>query len=302
MPSPWSRPARTREVVQAARAVADGREDVVVPRHEGLPAAVAGLADAVSVLADRARMLQAENVALLTELADELRTPLASLDAWLDALGEGRVAPDDASLGAMRVQTQALRVVVSDMGDAVLAGGGPVQLELAVLPLGPIVVTACRLFRQQAMDRGVRLSGVLDDDLPDVLIDPDRVVDVLARLLDNAVRHTPPHGEIVASARRCDAGVVLAVTDTGDGLREDVLPRLFDRFYRVEGAREHGRRGRGLGLAVAKALVEAHGGRISASSPGLRLGSSFDVELPAHVRVERASDLDAAGQLADTTS
>lgn len=256
-----------------------------MPDPAGLPPAVVSLAEAVADVAERARMVAEEHNSLLTDLADELRTPLASIDAWLDALVEGRVVADESTVKAVRAHTHALRVVASDIGDAVLAGGGPVLLELAQLPLGPIVVTACRLFRAQALDRGVRLAGEVEDDLPEALIDPDRMVDVLVRLLDNAVRHTPPQGEIIVAARRrpdrADR-VVLSVTDTGDGLRPDVLPRLFERYYRADSAKERARGGRGLGLAVARALVTAHGGTLCAASDGPGEGATFAVELPAH--------------------
>jgi signal transduction histidine kinase len=115
-----------------------------------------------------------------------------------------------------------------------------------------------------------------------VRIDADRIGQVLGNLLDNALRHTPPGGTVTLACRRVDNWVEYRVADTGDGVAADHLPHLFDRFYRVDTARDRGHGGSGIGLAIAKALVESHGGGISVTSPGPGHGTTFRVRLPDH--------------------
>ncbi|GGR98913.1 hypothetical protein GCM10010169_49390 [Micromonospora fulviviridis] len=119
---------------------------------------------------------------------------------------------------------------------------------------------------------------------PDVgLIDADaeRLGQVLGTLLDNALRHTPPAGSVSARATRDDGGVHLGIADTGDGIDARHLPHVFERFYRADTARDREHGGSGIGLAVARAIVVQHGGRISAASEGPGKGATFTVTLPA---------------------
>jgi len=120
------------------------------------------------------------------------------------------------------------------------------------------------------------------DGLPELSLDPERMGQVLGNLLDNALRHTPAGGTvtIAAAAHRPTGGVALSVTDTGEGIPAEHLPHVFERFYRVDTARDRTHGGSGIGLAIAKALVEAHGGQVAATSPGTGQGSTFRVVLP----------------------
>ena len=113
-----------------------------------------------------------------------------------------------------------------------------------------------------------------------MLIDPDRIGEVLANLLENALRHTPPEGQVRVAATADSDHVELAVTDTGEGIEPSHLPRIFERFYRVECARDRASGGSGIGLAIAKALVETHGGTIRAESAGVGRGTTLRLQLP----------------------
>jgi signal transduction histidine kinase len=113
----------------------------------------------------------------------------------------------------------------------------------------------------------------------DISADPDRIGQVLAGLLANALRHTPPGGRVTVTAQPAACGVRITVTDTGDGIAAEHLPHLFDRFYRADAARDTARGGSGIGLTIARALVSAHGGTITAASAGP--GACFTITLPA---------------------
>src|SRR5205823_13572947 len=138
-------------------------------------------------------------------------------------------------------------------------------------------------------DHLVEIRADIPEDAPAVWGDRERIHQVLFNLLDNAVRYTPPGGEVVVAARREGARCVVRVEDTGPGIPPEHLPFLFERFYRVDQARSRGEGGTGIGLAIARSVVEAHGGRIWAESEVGR-GSVFTFELPlATSRVRSAS-------------
>jgi signal transduction histidine kinase len=157
------------------------------------------------------------------------------------------------------------------------------QLELDVRP-----VAAAELLRAAAAAaapaftaKGVELRVEVRGEAPTVHLDPDRAREVLVILLDNALHHTDRGGLVTLSADPADREVVLGVTDTGDGLEPDQLERVFERFYRVDRSRSRDRGGSGIGLTIARALVEAQGGRMWAESDGRGHGSRFSMRLPA---------------------
>jgi two-component system sensor histidine kinase BaeS len=130
--------------------------------------------------------------------------------------------------------------------------------------------------------KGVRLVTDIAAGLPEVSLDPERMGQVMGNLLDNALRHTPAGGTVTISATTSpgSGGAKLSVADTGDGIPAENLPHVFERFYRVDTARDRAHGGSGIGLAIAKAFVEAHGGRLAATSPGTGQGSTFRIFLP----------------------
>jgi signal transduction histidine kinase len=131
-------------------------------------------------------------------------------------------------------------------------------------------------------EKGVELKSAVSEDLPSVLADVHRVVQVLSNLLSNALRHTPVGGRVVVKAEAAGDEVAFEVTDTGTGIAPEHLERLFERFYRIDKSRSRGeaRGGSGVGLAISRALVEAMGGRIRVESPGLGEGATFVFTLP----------------------
>ena len=129
--------------------------------------------------------------------------------------------------------------------------------------------------------KGVALTSDIAPGLPDLWADPQRLDQVLANLLTNALRHTDAGGTVRVTATPAGGSVQIQVSDDGDGIAAEHLPRLFERFYRADSARDRAHGGSGIGLAIAKALVDAHHGRITATSAGVGTGATFTVELPS---------------------
>ena len=219
---------------------------------------------------------------MAADIAHELRTPLAVIQANLEAMLDGIRPLSAEEVADVHRETQLLSRLVTDLRDLSLAETGQLLLRKELTDLSALVRTSVARFSSWAEDKGVRLDVEAAADLPRVEVDPDRVAQVLGNLLDNALRHTLPGGEVVVrlqpGAQRDEVRVT--VSDTGSGIPEEHLPNIFERFYRADRARTRTGGGSGIGLAVVKQLVEAHGGRVWAESQPEE-GTAFRFVLPA---------------------
>jgi len=219
---------------------------------------------------------------MLRDLAHELRTPLTTVRGYVEALADGVMTLDPDTEGTIVSELARVERLVDDIATVSRAEERQLDLHLRRTAAGDLVAAAVAAAALAYEDGGVLLLAEVETDLPAVVADPDRVQEVLANLLENALRHTPAGGRVTVSAREGAAGAVeLVVSDTGDGLAAEHLPRVFERFYRVDTGRSRGRGGSGIGLAIARALTEAHGGRIRVESPGSGRGATFTITLPA---------------------
>jgi len=225
---------------------------------------------------------------LVANVSHELKTPITAIRAHLENLADGVEVADPRTLQLMLTQTERLGRLVDQLLDLSRLESGEVPFQVEVVPVAPLV---SRVISEISMGRSI--SDVrIDDDVPPHLAaeaDAERIHQVLFNLVDNAVRFTPPGGEIRVTARPDGGRVHVSVTDTGVGISPEHLPRVFERFYRVDPARSRDDGGTGIGLAVARSIVEAHGGRIVAKSdPGH--GSAFTFDLPAVEAAVAAND------------
>jgi signal transduction histidine kinase len=216
---------------------------------------------------------------LVANVSHELKTPISALRAHLENLLDGVEQADPNTLQIMLGQTERLTRLIDQLLDLSRIESGELRLNRTVVPLHPLVREVLSEIEMARADRGVRVADAVPDDLPPVLVDRERVHQVLFNLLDNAVRYTPPGGEVTVEARPANGGCQVAVIDTGPGIAPEHLPRLFERFYRADAARSRGDGGTGIGLAIARSVVEAHGGHIRAESRVGR-GSVFTFDLP----------------------
>ncbi len=269
-----------------AAQVAAGRYDVrVIPPHIGVE--FDDLADAFNRMGARLEQSERMRRRLMADVAHELRTPVATIAGYLDALEEGVEDLTPATVDVLRAQAARLTRLASDLAAVTSAESGALTLALEPAAPGELASFAAEVARPRYEAKGVELTVFVDDDLPPVSADRDRLGQVLGNLLDNALRHTPTGGRVDVTARRIPDGVRLGITDSGDGIDPAHLPHVFERFYRVDAARDRGHGGSGIGLAIARALVEAHGGIVSVHSDGVGRGATFTVDLPSYPAAPR---------------
>jgi signal transduction histidine kinase len=266
-----------RDLTGAIQAMARGelRQEVPVRSSDELGTLTATFNQMSADLA-RANDLRRQQIA---DIAHDLRTPLTVITGYIEALRDGVLRPTPARFDAMNTEAQHLKRLVDDLRTLSLADAG--ELPMTPQPTAPaaLLERLAAAYAPQAAARGIALAVDAAPDLPEVAVDPERMVQVLGNLVTNALRHTPAGGRIDLAARAEGARVTLTVTDTGEGIPPDVLPHIFDRFYRGDPARSQPDGESGLGLAIAKSIVEAHGGTIAATSaPGQ--GTTFTITLP----------------------
>jgi signal transduction histidine kinase len=195
-------------------------------------------------------------------VSHELRTPLAVVQGDVEAIIDGVHPADETHLRAILDETHVLSRLVEDLRTLSLAESGALALHREPTDLASLARATAAAFAPRAAEAGVSIETSAAPDLPPAEVDPVRVRELLTNLVSNALRYTPRGGRVRIEAQRDGAGAVtLAVSDTGAGIPPEQLARIFDRFYKSPESR-----GAGLGLAIAKKLVEAHGGTIAAAS------------------------------------
>jgi signal transduction histidine kinase len=215
---------------------------------------------------------------LVANVSHELKTPISALRAHLENLLDGVEQPDRATLQVMLAQSERLSRLVEQLLDLSRLESGDIPFDRSAVDLAPVVEQVVSEVHVGAPGR-VSVRQDLPPDLPRVWADRERMHQVLFNLLDNAVRFTPAGGTVTVSGARRGVRVQVRVADTGPGIPKEHLPHVFERFYRVDQARSRGDGGTGIGLAIARSIVEAHGGRIWAESEEGE-GSVFGFDLP----------------------
>ncbi|MFN2544321.1 MAG: sensor histidine kinase [Actinomycetota bacterium] len=240
---------------------------------------VGQLADAFNRMASELASVERLRRDLVANVSHELKTPISALRARLENLLDGVERPDPEVLQVMLQQADRLSRLVEQLLDLSRLDSGDVPLAPHELELDGLVREVVSEVAVARAGHLVRFRDELPSDLPMVWADRERIHQVLFNLLDNAARFTPPGGEVVVSGGRVPGRCEIRVTDTGPGIPPEHLPFLFERFYRVDQARSRGVGGTGIGLAIARSVIEAHGGRIWAESE-IGRGSVFGFDLP----------------------
>jgi len=267
-----------QQLAAAAEQIAAGGYGTSVPASR-LGAEFARLDAAFNRMAATLEGTERRRRELLADLAHELRTPIATLDSFLEGVEDGVLPPSRETWRTMRDQTSRLRRLVEDVGTVSQAEERRLDLSGAPLDLADLATEAVRSAEPGFHDKGVALA-LHTAALPTLTGDRDRLREVLDNLLDNALRHTPPGGHVEVSVASRRGAVQLTVADDGDGIAAEHLGNVFERFYRADAARGRATGGSGIGLTIARALVRAHDGDIRADSAGPGRGARFVVTLP----------------------
>lgn len=277
------------ELTEAAGDMARGdyRARVAAP---GVATELDALAASFNDMAERLEHVEDTRRQLLADLAHELRTPIATLSGYLDGVDDGMVAWTEQTRAVLAAQVRRLSRLATDLDDVSRAEEGRIVLQPNLIRVESLLSGAVAAARESFDRKGVSLHGPDPHDegagtayQEVVQVDQERMGQVLANLLGNALRYTPTGGTVRCGATLGRDEVVLSVSDTGEGIAAEHLPHVFERFYRVDRARHRDGlddQGAGIGLTISKAIVEAHGGQIEALSDGNGAGTTITVRLP----------------------
>lgn len=267
------------EVSAAASALAAGHYDTRVA-PAGLGADFDNLAAAFNQMAQRLGSVELTRQRMFSDLAHEIRTPVAVLEVYLQAVEDGVRVMDGETMSMLRSQADRLVRFSQDFAALARAEEAAASLDLRLDAVAPVVSTAVAAAADSYAAKSVALTSDLPAELPQVRWDPQRIGQVLQNLLDNALRHTPAGGRVDVRASADQRHLTITVSDTGDGIPAEHLPHIFDRFYRVDAARDRQHGGAGIGLAIARAFAEAHHGELTAASAGPGRGATFTLVVP----------------------
>jgi signal transduction histidine kinase len=264
----------------ASQRVADGHYSERVPWSGSDE--LGELAGSFNTMAEKLEKVETLRRRLIGDVAHELRTPLTAIKGSMEGLVDGILPASPETFEQVAAEADRLSRLVDDLQEISRVEAGAINLDLQVVSLSDLVEAARKRLGEVYKAKGVHLDIRLSGRLPLVQGDKDRLLQVLINLLNNSLQYTPAGGTVTISGERQGRDVTVQVTDTGIGIPPEHLPFIFDRFYRVDSSRSRrGGGGSGIGLTISKYLVEAHGGRIWAVSPGEGQGSTFSFTIPA---------------------
>ncbi len=253
-----------RELTIATRAVASGSPAQQVPiRSRDELGQLASSFNRMS--ADLARSLELRRQ-MTADIAHELRTPISIILGHADAVHDGVLPASAETFEIVRQEAERLEHLVEDLRTLSMADAG--ELKLVVQPYDPaeLLERSAKVYAHQVRQKDITMDVHSAADLPLIEVDAQRMVEVIANILDNAIRYTPEGGKIGMSAAQSDSMVEIRIQDSGPGVEPDELEKIFERFYRTESSRSRDNGGSGLGFAIARSIVERHNGRIWAES------------------------------------
>lgn len=266
-----------RHLTAAAQRMGQGDLDQRVP-IEGEDE-IAALGRAFNVMADSLAHQEELRRNMVSDVAHELRTPLANIRGYLEAMEDGVITPDATAIASLLEEALLLQRLINDLQELSLAEAGQLHLDVGAVSAESIIPSLLASFQVSAQAKNISLTADSAPDLPLIAADPERLKQILSNLLRNAIAYTPIGGRVHLSAARQGEAITLTVSDNGPGISSEHLPHIFERFYRADHSRARATGGSGLGLAIARALCEMQGGHIQVQSqPGQ--GTTFSVSLP----------------------
>nr|BAL52743.1 histidine kinase [uncultured Chloroflexota bacterium] len=267
-----------QELTRASQRIAQGHygERVQVDGDDE----IAELAHHFNSMAEQLEQVEARRRQLIADVSHELRTPLTTIKGYMEGLIDGILPSTAETFHQVYQEADRLSRLVDDLQELSRVEAGAIALQFRPVAIAQVAATVRKRLGPQIEAQGLSLEVNVPADLPPVRADEDRLIQVLTNLVGNAIKFTPSGGRIAIEAEKRGNEVYLSVQDTGIGIPAEHLPYIFDRFYRVERSRSRSTGGSGIGLTIARHLIEAHGGRIWAESKGEGKGSRFTIALP----------------------
>lgn len=270
-----------RSMMNASQRIAEGDYDKRV--QERGPDELGQLAHSFNQMAEQLGHTEEMRRQLIGDVAHELRTPLTSIKGSMEGLIDGVLPASSETFEQLLQETERLNGLVSDLQELSRVEAGAYEMDLHPVEFESLVKTVVKRLGKGFEDKSVTLTLDIPEELPRVSVDPDRIIQVLTNLLANALRYTPATGKVELSVFLDGNLLHISVKDTGVGIPSEHIPYVFNRFYRVDKSRSRQAGGSGIGLTIAKYLVEAHGGQIWVESQGQGQGSNFKFTLPVKI-------------------
>lgn len=264
-----------RELTRATQEMAQGKLTQQIPvRSQDELGELAQAFNQMSTNLARANQARKQMTA---DIAHDLRNPLTVINGYLESLHDGKLKPTPERFAVMQAEVQHLQHLVEDLRLLSLADSGELRLHLEPAPPSDLLERVASTYRHQAEIQEIQLTVESDENLPEIIVDIERMEQVIGNLISNALRYTPEGGQIHLSAKQVEGNLILSVTNTGIGISPDILPHIFERSYRGDLSRSGPESG--LGLAIAKSIVELQGGNIKAEQQ-VKQGSQFLITMP----------------------
>jgi len=238
------------------------------------------LALSFNQMADKLEKTETMRLELIGDVTHELRTPLTAVKGYLEGLMDGVLPADPETYQQIHSEINRLQRLVNDLQELSRVEAGAFQLRLTPVSPASLIERIQSTLGRQFDDKNIQLEISVEPNLPNVLVDRDRIIQVLTNLVGNALQYTPSGGKVYVQAFREKSKVRFSITDTGIGISAEQMPFIFNRFYRSDKSRTRASGGSGIGLTIAKALVQAHQGKIWAESNGEGKGSTFSFLIP----------------------
>jgi signal transduction histidine kinase len=216
---------------------------------------------------------------MTADIAHELRSPLTVINGYLEALQDGSLEPSSERLKIIQQEVNQLNRLVNDLRTLSLADAGQLSINKAIIDVATLFQHLEDAFDLVAKSQNIELQFHKTEDLKTIFVDEGRILQILSNLLTNAIRHTDAGGKVIVEAHQKNESTIIKVSDTGEGIPDDQLAQIFQRFYRADPSRQSMSGETGLGLSIVKTLIEAHNGKADVQSQ-IGYGTTFTIELP----------------------
>lgn len=278
--------APVRRMMLASQRIAEGhyeeRVQVTGDLEQGDQDELGQLALSFNRMASRLEQVEGMRRQLVGDVTHELRTPLTTIKGSMEGLMDGILPANEETYQQIYLEADRLKRLVDDLQELSRVEAKAYELRLKTASVVNLIGTAVARLKRQYEEKGVLIEQEIPENIPPVQVDEDRITQVLINLLGNALQYTPSGGKVSIAVLDNDHKVQISIRDTGIGIASEHLSHLFTRFYRADKSRSRAGGGSGIGLTIAKHLVEAHGGKIWVTSPGINKGSTFVFTLPSN--------------------